>query len=44
MDRETERKVQENVDKIMNGKTSMVIAHNIGSIANSDNIVVMQGG
>jgi len=44
LDSESERLVQEALDKLMVGRTSVVIAHRLSTIKNADKIVVLQGG
>lgn len=44
LDSESERLVQEALDKLMLGRTSVVIAHRLSTIRNADQIVVLQNG
>src|SRR4029077_6483600 len=44
LDSESERLVQEALDKLMVGRTSIVIAHRLATIRNADKIVVLQHG
>ncbi len=44
LDIESERQVQEALDKLMKDKTSIVIAHRLSTIKNADMIVVMDKG
>ncbi|MGZ5189226.1 MAG: ABC transporter ATP-binding protein, partial [Kaistella sp.] len=44
LDSESEHLVQEALDKLMVGRTSIVIAHRLATIRNADKIVVMQKG
>lgn len=44
LDSESERLVQEALDKLMVGRTSVVIAHRLATIKNADKIVVLQQG
>ncbi|MGL5798221.1 MAG: ABC transporter ATP-binding protein, partial [Cetobacterium sp.] len=42
LDTESERLVQDALDKLMNGRTTFVIAHRLSTILNADKIVVME--
>ena len=44
LDPNTEQVVQEAIDKVMTGRTSVTVAHRISTIKNSDEILVFQGG
>ncbi len=44
VDTQTEMKIQEAMQKLMNGKTSFVIAHRLSTIRNADTILVVQDG
>lgn len=44
LDSESERLVQEALDKLMVGRTSVVIAHRLSTIRNANKIVVLQNG
>jgi ATP-binding cassette, subfamily B, bacterial MsbA len=44
LDNESERKVQEALDRLMHGRTTLVIAHRLSTIENADNIVVIVDG
>lgn len=44
LDSESERLVQDALDKLMKGRTSVVIAHRLSTIKNADNIIVMKDG
>jgi ABC-type multidrug transport system fused ATPase/permease subunit len=44
LDSESERLVQEALDKLMVGRTSFVIAHRLSTIRNADKIVVVERG
>ena len=44
LDAESERLVQEALDKLMIGRTSLVIAHRLATVRDADRIVVMDGG
>jgi ABC-type multidrug transport system fused ATPase/permease subunit len=44
LDSESERLVQEALDKLMVGRTSVVIAHRLATIKNADKIIVLQSG
>jgi len=44
LDNESERLVQEAMDRLMAGRTVFVIAHRLSTVQNSDKIVVMKGG
>lgn len=44
LDLETERKVQENLDRLRRGRTTLIIAHRLSTIQNADLIFVMDQG
>lgn len=44
LDTESERLVQEALDRLMKGRTTMVIAHRLSTIVNADLICVMHEG
>jgi ATP-binding cassette subfamily B protein/subfamily B ATP-binding cassette protein MsbA len=44
LDTESERAVQEALDRLMNTRTTIAIAHRLSTIKNADEIVVMQEG
>ncbi len=44
VDTKTEEEILQNLGKIMNGKTSILIAHRISTIKNADKIIVLDDG
>lgn len=44
VDTQTEMKIQDAMQKLMNGKTSFVIAHRLSTIRNADTILVVRDG
>ena len=44
LDTESERAVKENVDQLLQGRTSFVIAHRLSTIRDADLIVVLEKG
>ena len=44
IDTRTELQVQDAFDRMMEGRTSLVVAHRLSTIRNADCIVVMQDG
>jgi len=44
LDSESERLVQQGLDRLMEGRTAIVIAHRLSTVANADTIIVMQQG
>ena len=44
LDTESEKLVQDAIQKLMKGRTSLVIAHRLSTIQNADEIIVMQQG
>jgi ATP-binding cassette subfamily B protein AbcA/BmrA len=44
LDAENESQVQAALDNIMKGKTAVVVAHNMKTVVNADNIIVLDGG
>jgi ATP-binding cassette, subfamily B, bacterial MsbA len=44
VDTETERQIQDALDRVMRGRTSFVIAHRLSTIQNADKIVVLDHG
>ncbi|WGF88185.1 ABC transporter transmembrane domain-containing protein [Marinivivus vitaminiproducens] len=44
LDAENERLVQEALDRLMDGRTSLVIAHRLATVRRADRIVVMEAG
>jgi ATP-binding cassette subfamily B protein len=44
VDTHTEQKIQEALDRLMQGRTSFVIAHRLSTIRNADRILVLKSG
>jgi ATP-binding cassette subfamily B protein len=44
LDTESERAIQENMQRLLEGRTAFVIAHRLSTIRNADRIVVLEGG
>ena len=44
LDAESERLVQDALDRLMTGRTTMVIAHRLATVRKADRIIVMDGG
>lgn len=44
LDSESERAVQQALDEVLRGRTAIVIAHRLSTVANADRIVVLQQG
>lgn len=44
LDAESERSVQEALDRVMVGRTTVIVAHRLSTIRNADIIAVVQGG
>jgi ABC-type multidrug transport system fused ATPase/permease subunit len=44
LDTESERAVQDNIDQLVEGRTSFVIAHRLSTIRRADVIVVLEQG
>ena len=44
LDSESERLVQEALEKLMEGRTSLVIAHRLSTVRKADKIIVLSGG
>jgi ABC-type multidrug transport system fused ATPase/permease subunit len=44
LDSESEKLVQDALDKLMEGRTSVIIAHRLSTIRNADRILVLEKG
>ena len=44
LDSESERLVQEALDELMKGRTSLIIAHRLATVKEADRILVLQDG
>ncbi len=44
LDTETERAIQQSLSELSEGRTTLVIAHRLATIANADRILVVEGG
>jgi ABC-type transport system involved in Fe-S cluster assembly fused permease/ATPase subunit len=44
LDSSTEKEIQENLEKISKGKTTLIIAHRLSTAADADNIIVLDRG
>jgi ABC-type multidrug transport system fused ATPase/permease subunit len=44
MDAETEREIQMAIQRLMKGRTTLVIAHRLSTVVNADKILVMNEG
>lgn len=44
LDAENERLVQDALDRLMHGRTTLIIAHRLATVVNADRIVVMEDG
>ena len=44
LDAESEKKVQEGIDRLVEGKTTFIIAHRFSTVRNADKIVVLDQG
>ena len=44
LDAESEQKVQQAIEKLMPGRTTVIIAHRLATVRNVDNIAVMEQG
>ena len=44
MDNESERVVQESLERLMQGKTVLVVAHRLSTVRRADRIVALEAG
>jgi len=44
LDANNERRIMENLERVFNGKTVLIIAHRLSTVKNADHIVVLDGG
>ena len=44
MDTQTERRIQDGMDRLMRGRTSFVIAHRLSTIVDADCILYLENG
>ena len=44
LDTESERAIQENMQRLLEGRTAFVIAHRLSTVRNADMILVLEGG
>lgn len=44
IDPATERKIQESLERLLHGRTSVIVAHRLSTITSADRILVMQRG
>ena len=44
LDNESEKRVQQALERVMQGRTTIVIAHRLSTIVNAEHIVVMEAG
>ncbi len=44
LDTESEKLVQDALNKLMEGRTTIVIAHRLSTIKEADEIIILQGG
>jgi ATP-binding cassette subfamily B (MDR/TAP) protein 1 len=44
LDAESERTVQDALDRVMAGRTTVVVAHRLSTVRNADTIAVVQAG